>query len=129
MRLLLDECVGDRRLRDALATAGHDVVRSVDAVGGGADDPTVFAFARQERRAVMTYNNADFIALAEQQPEHAGMLLIYQTNKANNMTTADIVRALANVEQTHTGGIAGQMVVLNQYRWARVERDDADGAL
>ncbi len=44
------------------------------------------------------------------------MLLIYQTNKANNMTTADIVRALANVEQTHVGGIAGQMVVLNQYQ-------------
>lgn len=117
MRLLLDECAGDRRLRDALTAAGHDVVRSFDVVGGGADDLTVFAFARQDQRVVVTYNNADFIALGRQQPEHAGMLLIYQTNNASDMGTADIMRAVANVEQIHVSGIAGQIVVLNQYKW------------
>lgn len=64
MRLLLDECAGDRYLRDALIANGHDVVRSVDVLGGGADDPAVFAFACHDNRVVVTFNNADFVHLA-----------------------------------------------------------------
>jgi predicted nuclease of predicted toxin-antitoxin system len=58
MRLLLDECAGDRNLRDALIAhghrMGHDVLRSVNALGGGADDPAVLAFACGDNRVVVT---------------------------------------------------------------------------
>jgi hypothetical protein len=43
MRLLLDECIGDRSLMEALLAASHDVVRSIDELGGGVDDPAVLA--------------------------------------------------------------------------------------
>jgi hypothetical protein len=49
MRLLLDECIGDRSFRNALALAGHDVVRSIDIVGGGATDEQVLALAIEQQ--------------------------------------------------------------------------------
>lgn len=117
MRLLLDECIGDRSLRDALIAAGHDVVRTVDELGGGANDLAVFAFACEHQRIVLTYNNADFKQLGEQNPKHSGMLLVYQDNKPSDMKSSDIVQAVANVETVHAAGIVGEMVVLNRYRW------------
>jgi len=117
MRLLLDECAGDRYLKDALVTAGHDVIRSVDVLGGGVSDPAVFAFACSNDRVVVTYNNADFIGLAQAQATHPGMLLIYQDNKPTDMATVDVVKALANVAAVYPSGIVGSIIVLNQYRW------------
>ena len=117
MRLLLDECIGDLALKRALVAAGHDVARSIEELGGGVDDFAVFALAQEQTRIILTYNNADFKALAEENPEHPGMLLIYQDNKPTDMTASDIVKALANVEQTYIDGIAGKMVVLNVFQW------------
>jgi predicted nuclease of predicted toxin-antitoxin system len=117
MRLLLDECIGDRALRNALVAAGHDVARSIDELGGAADDPAVFAFAREHQRVVVTYNNVDFKRLSEENPNHPGMLLIYQDNKPTDMKASDIVTALSNVETTYPNGIAGDAIVLNGYRW------------
>jgi len=117
MRLLLDECIGDRSVKDALIAAGHDVVRSVDELGGGVADSAVFAFACEHRRAIVTYNNVDFRFLGEEHAEHPGMLLIYQDNKPTDMKASDIVRALSNVDATYKDGTAGEMIVLNGYRW------------
>jgi hypothetical protein len=33
------------------------------------------------------------------------------------MNSSDIVKAVANVETTHTTGIVGELIVLNGYRW------------
>jgi len=117
MRLLLDECIGDRSLRDALIAAGHDVVRTVDELGGGADDRAVFAFACEHERIILTYNNADFKLLGEANRKHPGMLLVYQDNKPSDMNGSDIVKAVANIETTYRAGIVGELVVLNGYLW------------
>lgn len=117
MRLLLDECAGDRYLKDALIAAGHDVIRSVDALGGGVDDPAVFAFAWSDGRVIVTFNNADFIGLAHGQSAHPGMLLIYLDNRPTDMAVRDIVKAISNVEAVHAEGVGGNIIVLNQYRW------------
>ena len=107
MRLLLDECIGDWSLRDALVAAGHDVVRSVDELGGGVDDSAVFTLAGELQP----------IVVGEEHPDRPGMLLIYQDNKPTDMNSSDILMVLANVETTYPDGFAGQMVVLNGYRW------------
>jgi len=104
-------------LRNALVRAGHDVARSVDELGGGVDDPAVFAFARTHQRIIVTYNNVDFKQLGEANREHHGVVLVYQDNKPTDMNASDIVSALSNVETTHPNGIAGEMIVLNAYRW------------
>lgn len=117
MRLLLDECVGGKQLVAKLKVAGHDVVRSLDAIGGGAEDPVVFAFAQNEKRVIVTLNSRDFDALATVSLEHAGLILIYQDGDGRDMSYDDVVAAVANVENTHVDGISKMIVVLNQYRW------------
>jgi hypothetical protein len=77
----------------------------------------VFTFACRHERIVLTYNNADFKLLSEGNPKHPGMLLIYQDNKPSDMNRSDIVKAVANVDTTHTTGIVGELIVLNGYRW------------
>lgn len=52
MRLLADECV-DGRLVAGLGGAGHDVVAMRD-VAPGADDRSVVAMARRQRRVLVT---------------------------------------------------------------------------
>jgi predicted nuclease of predicted toxin-antitoxin system len=61
--------------------------------GGGADDPAVFTFACKNDRIIVTFNNADFVQLA-QRVAHPGVLLIYQDNKPSDMTAVEIVKAL-----------------------------------
>ncbi len=62
------------------------MLRSVDVLGGGADDPAVFAFACQNDRTVMTFNSADFVRLGVGAIIHPGVLLIYQDNRPSDMT-------------------------------------------
>ena len=77
MYLLLDECCG-KALAHKAEALGHTAQRSVDVhvLGRGASDPEVFDFARQAGAILVTVNRGDFIALAGQQPGHAGILLI-----------------------------------------------------
>jgi predicted nuclease of predicted toxin-antitoxin system len=117
MRLLLDECAGGRYLRDSLIAAGHDVLRTVDVLGGGTDDPAVFAFACHDNRTLMTFNSSDFVRIAVDAATHPGILLIYKDNRPSDMTAVEIVKALSNVIAVRPNGISGELVVLNQYRW------------
>jgi predicted nuclease of predicted toxin-antitoxin system len=117
VRLLLDECVAGRQLSRKLASAGHDVSRSVDAIGDGVEDLVVFACAQQQQRALLTYNNRDFVEIARTASKHSGLVLIYQDNDERDMSNDDIVKTLANVENVFPAGIARQVIVLNAYRW------------
>jgi len=45
------------------------------------------------------------------------MLLVYQDNKPTDLTGADIVKAIANVEAMFTDWITGEIVVLNGFLW------------
>jgi predicted nuclease of predicted toxin-antitoxin system len=117
MRLLLDECAGDRKLLIAFAAAGHDVVRSVDILGSGAEDSAVFAFACKDDRVLITFNGQDFIALARREPTHPGLLLIYRDSRQKDLPASDLVKAVINVEATEPLGIKGRIIGLNQYCW------------
>lgn len=116
LRLLLDECIGQRALADLLKTAGHDVVRVVDALEPGVDDGAVFDLAQEEARVLITYNAVDFRPMA-QAKKHAGLVLIYQANAPSDMNVQQIADAFCNVAQTYPDGIENVIIALNDFNW------------
>lgn len=114
MRLLLDECAGDRALFQQLLNAGHDVERSVDTVGGAASDPDVFAYAVAQNRISVTYNVKDFLKLASGTAQHPGLFVIRCFgDNTKNMKVADIVAAIGRVDGIYPGGLVNQVIELN----------------
>jgi hypothetical protein len=66
---------------------------------------------------LLTKNPGDFLELHEKNSQHAGILLVYQDNDPDrDMSHAEIVRAIANLEQA---GIVFQNCchVLNAWRY------------
>lgn len=76
LKLYLDDCSNSDLLADLLRQAGHEVVRPNDAKVGltGKDDEVHFAFAVAHGLTLITKNPADFKALHELEPPHAGIL-------------------------------------------------------
>jgi hypothetical protein len=80
---------------------GHEVARPTDEGVGltGEDDDVHFAFAAAHGLTLITKNPADFKALHDLDPRHAGILAVYQDNDpSRDMSNADIVRAIRNLE-------------------------------
>ena len=102
-----------------LRSAGHDVVTSIDVFGTGASDTAVFEHGKREKRAILTFDCDDFVALHEKDSEHSGILLVYQDGDSRDMTYREIVGAIDSATQAHPGGIAKQRIVLNHVRRAR----------
>ena len=119
LAIYLDDCAFSHRLRSLLLDAGHRVQIPAEAIPSltGASDDIHFAHACTTQQAILTYNAADFLQLHRQHPEHAGILAVYQDNDpAKDMTYADIVRAIGNLE--HTGvPIAGGFWSLHAFQW------------
>lgn len=83
----------------------------------GAADDRHFAHARTTSQVILTYNPADFLHLHNLASDHPGILAVYQDNDpSKDMTYADIVQAIANLENTTTT-VAGGFWVLNAYQW------------
>lgn len=119
LRLYLDECIDSRRLKQMLLAAGHDVQSPGDVIPPlvGADDPTHLFHAKSDHRVFLTFNAHDFKSLHNQNPDHPGILVVHQDNHpSKDMSYADIVAAIANLERTGVE-IAGGFWVLNAYRW------------
>jgi predicted nuclease of predicted toxin-antitoxin system len=115
VRLLLDECSGSHALRDLLTAAGHDVERSIDAVGAAASDAHVLEHAMRNERAIVTMNCGDFLGLVQGRKEHPGLLLHYR-GAHGGLTNAQLVDAIGNVERT-LGNVREKVVALNQFAW------------
>jgi hypothetical protein len=99
------------------------VVRPTDAGVGltGEDDDVHFAYAAANDFTIITKNPADFKALHDLDPQHAGILAVYQDNDpSRDMSDADIVKAVANLEQAAQSGgdpISGMFHILNDWRF------------
>lgn len=115
LKLLVDEDSQAKALVSLLKAAGHDV-KTVAEVGAMAhSDAAVLALARKEKRALLTRNAADFRELHNSAPDHYGILVVCQSSDlSKNMTYADIVKAISNVESSKLD-MAGQFVVLNAW--------------
>ena len=115
LRLLLDEDIKSRQLVRLLSEAGHDVQTTSDLGIDGASDIAVLAAAKAENRIVLTYNCSDFRALHDSNPNHAGILVVYQEPE-KELSRPEIVRAISNVEKA---GVSLPMALhaLNQWKY------------
>jgi ABC-type branched-subunit amino acid transport system ATPase component len=98
--------------------AGHHVQIPADVQPSlaGADDAVHFNHACTTGQVILTYNPADFMQLHQQHSNHPGILAVYQDNDpTKDMTYTEIVRAIANLEETDVQ-LAGGFWVLNAYR-------------
>lgn len=121
LRLLVDECLLNSLLVEALSEAGHDVqtVSQVELISK--PDEVIFAHAIADNRVVITANCLDFIDLATARlaagAHHPGILLVFQYNNPNkDMTIVEIVEAISNFEATEAL-ITDTCISLVKYRY------------
>jgi predicted nuclease of predicted toxin-antitoxin system len=120
LSLYLDDCVLDHRLVDFLLRAGHRVVRSTEVGLEGEYDEVHFRHAADNGLTILTKNPADFEALHNSNQQHSGILVVYQDNDARDMSIAEIVKAISNLEQAAQSGgdpINGKFHSLNDWRY------------
>ena len=116
LRILVDECLASGLLIRLLRNAGHDAIASVEVLGSGANDRDVFIYALKDKRAILTADCADFMRLQEREPEHCGLLLVYQDCDSRDMSYHDIVIAITMACADNPDGIDGHVIILNKLR-------------
>ncbi len=115
LRLLIDEDSQARPLVAMLRQAGHDVLTASEAGLAQRSDAALLSAAQSDRRIVLTLNYRHFRELHDSGAEHSGITVVCRdSNRAKNMTWAEIVRAIANVEASGVEP-AGEFIVLNAW--------------
>jgi hypothetical protein len=119
LALYLDDCAFSHTLKRLLLEAGHNVEVPADVHPPltGEDDAVHFAHAKASGRAILTLNPRDFKELHDQDPDHLGILAVYQDNDpTKDMSYCQIIQAISNLEDSGVT-IAGGFWSLNAYRW------------
>ncbi len=115
--IYLDDCAYAKDLVTLLEAAGHQVTTPRQAGITGREDEAHFRYAITNGLILLTKNPDDFFELHQNDPHHAGILLVYQDNDPDrDMSHAEIVRAIANLEQASVA-FAGSCHVLNAWRY------------
>lgn len=117
LRLLLDEDSEAKLLVALLVAAGHDVETVSEAKLAAHEDSAVLAYAHRTGRALLTRNCEDFRVLHTAGHTHSGVLAVFQhPDRTKNMSYADIVRAVRNVESANVT-LEGEFIVLNRWNY------------
>jgi predicted nuclease of predicted toxin-antitoxin system len=115
LRLLLDEDSQSRRLIQLLREQGHDILTVGEAGRAGASDPEVMRLAAATDRILLTRNCADFLDLHRENPEHRGILCVFQeADRIKSMSWPEIARALKNLEEASVQ-LRSQFMALNAW--------------
>lgn len=113
MRILVDENLESADLLSRLRRAGHHV----ETVRKGSIDPEIWRYARSHRLAVLTANARDFLSLAEDEPRHDGLLLVYgERDPHQRMDASAIAAAVERVRVAHGDAVERRIVVVNEWR-------------
>ena len=75
-----------KAVSEELRALGHDVLTVQDAGRTGEDDSLVLEFAMQDQRAVVTFNQWDFVRLHRQMQGHAGIIVCSRDNEIEALT-------------------------------------------
>jgi len=104
MRLYVDDDSVDPSLIRLLRRDGHDVQVPADVGQVGSSDQVHLAHAIRDQRAVLTRNHGDFddlhdLVVSAAQGHHQGIMVVrYDSNPRNNMSSGDVARAVRNLQ-------------------------------
>ena len=116
-KIYLDDCSCAKELVGLLQAAGHQVVTPREAGIAGREDEVHLQYAVEQSLVLLTKNPDDFAELHAANPDHPGILLIYQDNDPNrDMSNAEIVQALGNLERAGID-LKGSCQALNAWRY------------
>ena len=116
-RLHLDADTSMKALHLALVARGHDVTRTPTAwMARDASDTEQLLGATAQGRILLTFNTHDFPVLAQQYPQHGGLVLAAQ----QSWSVSQLIAALdALLTETEAADWPGQVRWLNQWRRVR----------
>lgn len=114
LKLHLDADTSSKTLYQALLDRGHDVTRTpTEWMPKDASDERQLLGASAHGRCVFTFNIQDFMVLAKQHPQHAGIILAVQSS----WSLSDLIGALGDVlQESSAEEWVGQVLWLNQWR-------------
>ncbi|MBW4561851.1 MAG: DUF5615 family PIN-like protein [Mojavia pulchra JT2-VF2] len=114
LKLHLDADTSNKSLHSALVSKGHDVTRTPnDWMPLDASDETQLLRATAQGRCIFTFNVRDFIVLAQQYPQHGGIILAAQISWSVSDLITALDRLLCEAEATDW---VGQVDWLNRWR-------------
>ncbi|MBN4001357.1 DUF5615 family PIN-like protein [Nostoc sp. LPT] len=117
LKLLIDEDSQAKRLVNFLRSAGHDVITVNEAGLMSKPDSVVLDYARHEERVLLTRNCDDFQTLHKVNPNHPGILAVYQhSDPSKSMSYLSVVKSIANIEASDYS-LANQFIPLNQWNY------------
>lgn len=114
LRLHLDADTSNKALHTTLIKRNYDVTRTPNEwIELDASDEAQLLGAIAQERCIFTFNIRDFLALAEQYPQHYGILLAAQ----KSWTLSSLVITLDQVlSQVDAAEVMGQVRWLNDWR-------------
>jgi hypothetical protein len=113
-RLHLDADTSIKALHMALVARGHDVTRTPTAwMARDASDTAQLLGATAQGRVLFTFNTHDFPVLAQQSPQHGGLVLAAQRSWTLSALMAALDQLLTTTAATDW---PGQVRWLNQWR-------------
>ena len=121
MKFLLDVCAASRRLRDALAAQGHDVMSALER-NPRATDEELLALAMEERRILVT-EDKDFgeLVFVRRLPHPCIVRFV-------GMTVAEKVTAMRDLIEQHADAMReGSLIVVTQSRIRMRQRERTEG--
>jgi len=114
LKLHLDADTSNKALSSALILKGHDVTRTPsDWMPFDASDEMQLFRSTARDRSIFTFNVRDFLVLAQQYPQHGGIVLAAQSSWSLPELIAALDKLLSEAEATDW---RGQVRWLNQWR-------------
>lgn len=109
----MDEDLGSHEL---LARLREALTWEILAPARDTSDEQVWGRAQLEGAAILTGNVVDFLRLAGEHPDHAGLLLVHRVNdRRRDLRAGDIAARVAAIAARYPDGIRSLTLVVNGF--------------
>ena len=114
LKLHLDADASSKTLHQVLLDRGHDVTRTpTEWMPKDSSDERQLLGASAHGRCIFTFNVQDYVVLAKQHPQHAGIILAVQSH----WSLSKLIQALDDLlQESSAEEWVGQVLWLNQCR-------------